>query len=81
MLNENPELSYMTLPGYDEEIMKGKDFNFHNVIEKKYFSLNLTSISSGKREYAINDYKAVIDSGTSVIIGPKKFFGDIVADI
>lgn len=43
-LNTNPEESFMTLPGYDDNLMKGKEFKFHDVAEKKYYSLNLTGL-------------------------------------
>jgi cathepsin D len=60
----------MTLPGYDETLMKDRKFNYHNVIEKKYYSLNLTSLKQGSTSFSSEGYKAVIDSGTSVMIGP-----------
>ena len=33
VLRNNPEESYMTLPGYDSELVGNTEFTFHNVIE------------------------------------------------
>ena len=71
-LNLDTEQSYMTIPGFDEEAMNGQDFQFHNVVEKKYFSLNLTGLKQGETAIDAGRYKAVIDSGTSVLVGPTK---------
>lgn len=43
-LNLNPEASYMTIPGYDEDVFTEEDFTYHKVAEKKYYSLNFTSM-------------------------------------
>ena len=71
-LNLDTDKSYMTIPGYDEQAMGNQQFQFHDVVEQKYFSLNLTGLRQGSTEIASNGYKAVIDSGTSVLVGPKK---------
>lgn len=41
VLKSNPEQSYMTVPGYDDSILNGQSFTFHDVIQKGYYSLNL----------------------------------------
>ena len=72
----------MTIPGYDEEIMSGRKFTYHKVVEQKYYSLNLTSISKGNEKIDIpTGFKAVIDSGTSVIVGPKSFIDPLLKNI
>ena len=71
-LNLDTEKSYMTIPGYDESAMINQEFQFHDVVEKKYFSLNLTGLKQGTTAIDSGRYKAVIDSGTSVLVGPKK---------
>lgn len=68
-LHENPDKSFMTLPGYEESAKDG-DFQYHNVIEEKYWSLNFTSAAQGSNKIDVTGYKAVIDSGTSVLVGP-----------
>jgi len=60
----------MTMPGYDLDIMEGKQFHYHDVVEKKYYSLNLTGMKSMHEFIDAKGYKAVIDSGTSLIVGP-----------
>lgn len=71
VLKETDEDSYMTIPGYDETSIVG-EFMWHNVTEQKYWALNLTTIMSGKTGIDATKYKAVIDSGTSVLVGPTK---------
>lgn len=68
-LHENPDKSFMTLPGY-EDTAKDGDFQYHNVIEEKYWSLNFTGAAQGSTKIDVTGYKAVIDSGTSVLVGP-----------
>lgn len=79
-LHNNPEESFMTLPGYDESVMNG-EFQFHNVIEQKYWSLNLTSLAQGTTQIPADGYKAVIDSGTSALVGPNKLVGKLIEGI
>ena len=43
----NPEESFMTIPGFDEELMKGREFTYHPVVEKRYYSLNMTKLKHG----------------------------------
>lgn len=42
-LNLNPEASYMVIPGYEESAMNS-EWQFHNVAEKRYWSLQFTSM-------------------------------------
>jgi len=79
-LHLNPEKSYMTLPGYDKTAMTG-DFQFHDVIEKKYWSLQLTSMSVGNTKVDTSGYKAIIDSGTSVLVGPDHIVNPLIEGI
>ena len=47
LLRNNPDESYMTVPGYDEELVNKHNakFTFHDVAEKMYYSLNMPYIS------------------------------------
>lgn len=66
-LKHSKEQSYMIVPGKDtgyEDIMK------HQVVEQKYWSLKLTGMKNGDKSVPTDNYKAVIDSGTSLIVGP-----------
>lgn len=81
VLRENPEQSYMTMPGYDQQIVGDNQFTFHNVVEERYYSLKLDSIAQGSTKIASDGFKAVIDSGTSVIVGPKTLVEPLIAGI
>lgn len=81
VLKENPLDSYMTLPGYDSELVGTEEFTFHNVIEEKYYSLKLDSIAQGSNKIDTTGWKAVIDSGTSVIVGSKKIVDPLIQGI
>lgn len=86
-LRTNPQESYMTLPGFDQDLMRGRNFQYHPVVERRYYSLNLTSVgrSESSNHSALRietpGYKAVIDSGTSVIIGPHSFMRKLLEDV
>lgn len=80
-LHENPEKSYMTLPGFDQEAMNGQEFTFHNVVEQKYYSLALTGLRKGDKKINADGFKAVIDSGTSVLVGPNTLVKPLIEGI
>lgn len=71
----------MTLPGYDAEFIGDSQFTFHDVIEKRYFSLKLDSVAQGDKKTPADGYKAVIDSGTSVIVGPSELVDPMIEGI
>lgn len=74
--------SYMTIPGYDESKMNGQDWTFHDVKEEKYYSLGFTSMQQkGKDLIDMSSYYAVIDSGTSIIVGPNKLTNELIDGI
>src|SRR5574343_872173 len=60
-LHENPEQSYLTLPGYDTEAVGNNEFQYHNVVEDRYYSLNLTGLRQGTTQIPSDSFKAVID--------------------
>jgi hypothetical protein len=66
-LHSNPSESYMMMPGFDSSISTLEDYHFHDVIEEKYYSLNLESFGDAN----LKGTKGVIDSGTSLIVGDK----------
>jgi hypothetical protein len=69
-LHNNPDLSYITIPGFEETAYNG-EMQFHDVAEQKYWSLQFTSMQqAGKEVIDMSRYYAVIDSGTSIIVGP-----------
>lgn len=80
-LHSNPDKSYMTMPGFDQEAMNGQEFQFHNVVEEKYYSLNMTGVKKGDTAIPADGYKAVIDSGTSVLVGPNTIVKPLIEGI
>jgi len=80
-LNANPTESYMTIPGYEESAMLSS-MQFHDVVEQKYWSLAFTSMNvAGQPKIDMSRYNAVIDSGTSIIVGPQKLVDELLGDI
>jgi len=80
-LHTNPDASFMTMPGFEETAMNG-EMQFHDVAEEKYWSLKFDSMQqAGKDVIDMSRYYAVIDSGTSVIVGPTKLVDELTADI
>lgn len=72
-LHLDDQSSFLTIPGFDSSINKLSDFKFHDVIEKKYYSIKYDSMQQkGQKAIDMSDYKAVLDSGTSITIGPEK---------
>lgn len=80
-LHENPDVSTMTLPGYDKDLVGAEEFTFHNVVEQKYYSLNLTGVRKGDKNIPADGFKAVIDSGTSVLVGPNTIVQPLIEGI
>ncbi|TNV77903.1 hypothetical protein FGO68_gene6322 [Halteria grandinella] len=81
VLRNNPEQSYITMPGYDETLVGDNEFTYHNVVEERYYSLKLDSIAQGSNKIDTQGFKAVIDSGTSVIVGSKTIVDPLIAGI
>merc|ERR1711988_2003915 len=53
----------------------------HKVVEQKYWALKLDSVAQGDNKIDASDYKAVIDSGTSLLVGPKAIVDDLIKGI
>lgn len=78
-LHSNPDESYMVMPGMDSENYATVDT--HKVVEEKYWSLQLDSVSQGTTDIPASEYKAVIDSGTSLLVGPKAIVDKLIEGI
>jgi len=79
-LKNNPEESFMYMPGYLTEGYK--QIATHNVVEQTYWNVNLTSMQQkGKDSVSTTGYKAAIDSGTSLIVGPKSIVDPLIEGI
>jgi hypothetical protein len=78
-LKDTSEESYMTMPGMDTD---GFDvIEAHNVVEQKYWALKLTEVAQGTKKIDASKYKAVIDSGTSLLVGPKAIVDELISGI
>jgi hypothetical protein len=78
-LHNNPEESYMTIPGMETEGLT--KIATHDVIEKSYWNVNLTSVTGPNGKQDTTGLKAAIDSGTSLIIGSADVIDPLVAGI
>jgi saccharopepsin len=79
-LHTNPDKSYMTIPGQDSE--NYTTIETHKVVEEKYWALQLASIQqAGKAKVDATKFKAVIDSGTSLLVGPKEIVDPLIEGI
>lgn len=79
-MHNNPEASYMTMPGIDEEAGL-EEIAQHKVIEETYWNLNFAKMSGPNGDIDTTGYKAAIDSGTSLIMGPNKLFTPLLEGI
>jgi len=78
-LHSNPTESYMVIPGMDTEGYTVVES--HKVVEEKYWALQLNSVSNGDNVIDASKYKAVIDSGTSLLVGPKAIVDEMIKGI
>merc|ERR1712070_24807 len=78
-LHDTSDKSYMVVPGMDSENFE--TIQKHNVVEQKYWALKLDSVAQGDTKIDASDYKAVIDSGTSLLVGPKKIVDPLIKGI
>jgi len=70
--------SYMIVPGKDDGYT---DIAKHVVAEQKYWALTMTGLKVGDTAVPTNNFKAVIDSGTSLIVGPASVIDPLIKDI
>ena len=68
-LKDKSEESYMTMPGTDDDLAL-EAIATHNVIEQSYWNLDFTKLNGPNGDVDVSGYKAAIDSGTSLIMGP-----------
>ena len=79
-MKTNPETSYMTIPGHDESLGLKEIFT-HKVIEETYWNLDFISMTGPNGVIETAGYKAAIDSGTSLIMGPNTLFAPLLDGI
>jgi len=79
-MKNNPEESYMTMPGIDEELGLEKVAT-HKVIEETYWNVNFAKMTGPNGDVDTTGYKAAIDSGTSLIMGPNTLFAPLLEGI
>jgi len=79
-MKNNPEESYMTMPGIDEDAGL-EELATHKVIEETYWNLNFAKMTGPNGDVDVTGYKAAIDSGTSLIMGPNSLFAPLLEGI
>lgn len=79
-MKNNPAESYMTMPGIDESLGLKEIFT-HKVIEETYWNLEFTKLTGPNGIVDTTGYKAAIDSGTSLIMGPNTLFTPLLEGI
>merc|ERR1712100_868175 len=50
----------------------------HAVVEEKYWALEMSTVKQGSTSIDASKYKAVIDSGTSLLVGPKEIVDPLI---
>lgn len=78
-LHDTDKDSYMVIPGMDSE--NYEEIQKHNVAEQKYWALKLDSVAQGDTKIDASKYLAVIDSGTSLLVGPKEIVDPLIKGI
>lgn len=78
-LHDTADKSYMVIPGMYSDNYATIDT--HKVIEQKYWALKLDTVAQGDTKIDASDYKAVIDSGTSLLVGPKDIVDPLIKGI
>jgi len=78
-----PDPSYMYVPGWDmtndQHLLKG--VQVHKVVQEAYWAINFTSMRQGTTNIDTTGYLAVIDSGTSLLVGPKDLTDKLINGI
>jgi saccharopepsin len=80
-LHDNPTESYMEIPGIDETEGAFTKIETHKVKQQGYWALNLTGLKQGDTAIPVDGIMGVIDSGTSLIAGPKAIVDPLIAGI
>jgi cathepsin D len=78
-LHSSPTESYMIILG--KESSGWTTVDKHNVVEQKYWELNLSGAKQGSTSVDTTGYMAVIDSGTALLVGPKKILDELTKGI
>ena len=71
----------MTIPGFDESLFSEEDFTFHNVIHKTYWAINFDSVKVNSKSIPSGGKYAIVDSGTSLLVGPKDIVDEMLDGI
>ena len=68
-MKNHPEGSYMANPGNDEELGLA-EMASHDVFEQTHWSLSFAKMAGPNGDVDASGFKAAIDSGTSLSMGP-----------
>ena len=73
-LGHTSEQSILTLNGYDKQYFKG-DLKWEPVVLERWWTIQATGITVGTSQKTVSQ-QTIVDSGTSLLVGPSSFFGD-----
>ena len=76
-LGHTSEQSVLTLNGYDKQYFKG-DIKWEPVVLERWWTIQASGITVGTSQKTISQ-QAIVDSGTSLLVGPSSFLGDAAA--
>lgn len=71
--------SYLIVPGYDHSLMSS--MTKHKVIQQAWWVVNFTGAGKKGNVQKFSDYTAIVDSGTSLIVGPYTVLGQFTDNI
>jgi cathepsin D len=70
--------SALVLGGVNTQYYTG-DFNYHTIISDTYYLIGLDGVSIGSTQATVTDFKGIVDSGTSVIVGTTSVINQVLA--
>lgn len=77
-LHHTSSQSYLAIPG---DSQSWGTVHTHKVVEEKYWALQLDNVKQGSKVIDASKYKGVIDSGTSLLVGPKAIVDPLINGI
>lgn len=68
------EPSKITIGGYDVEKYAKENITWHNLTNKRYWTIDMDSVKIGEEDLILTTHKVIVDSGTSYLLMPYRDF-------